>query len=202
MTAHPIGRMALVPTLLLLLLPLAALAHGNNPSHDHGLLQGLRHPLGGLDHLLAMLTVGLWAALALPAGRRLVAPALFVGALLAGAVLARLGLATLGGLLEPAIALSVLLLGALLAGGARVGAAAGLMLVAAAGALHGIAHGLEAAPGGGFVAYAIGFVAATAALHAAGLAAGAWLARTRAAVLRAAGLLVGLAGAALALGRF
>jgi len=199
MTAHSIGRMALVPTLLLL--PLAALAHGNDPSHDHGLMLGLLHPLGGLDHLLAMLTVGLWAALALTGGRRLAAPLLFVVALLAGAVLARLGLAALSGLLEPAIALSVLLLGALLAGGSRIGAAAGLGLVAAAGMLHGIAHGLEAAPGGGFAAYAVGFVAATAALHAAGLAAGAWLVRAHAAWLRSAGVLVGVAGAMLALGR-
>jgi urease accessory protein len=89
------------------------------------------------------------------------------------------------------------MLGALLVGGARVAPPLGLALSALAGALHGSAHGLEMAGGLSFVAYAGGFVLASALLHAAGLGAGVALVRLRATALRGAGWMLGLAGAAL-----
>jgi urease accessory protein len=154
------------------------------------------HPLGGADHLLAMVTVGLWSALALPAGRRLAAPIAFAGAMLAAVLVARAGLfGSLGGVLEPLVAASVVVLGALLVGGSRVAPMVGLALTALAGTLHGAVHGIEApsAPG----AYIAGFVLTTIALHLAGLAAG-----PRLAVLhRWAGAAVGMAGIAMLVAR-
>lgn len=192
-------RTAAVPLLAAAAAP--AWAHPGHAETLGGFLAGLTHPLGGLDHLLAMLAVGLWSAVALSAARRWTAPLGFVAAMTLGAFAARAGLLPLAGALEPLLGLSVLLLGALLAGGRRVAPGAGLALAAAAGALHGAAHGLEAAAA--FGSYVAGFVLATTALHAAGLGASAWLqARGCGLALRGLGALIGLAGAALALARF
>jgi hypothetical protein len=81
--------------------------HGVHGAFD--LAAGLAHPFAGLDHLLAMLAVGLWSAAALPAVRRLAGPALFLCALLAGALAgAQTGA---GGLVEVGVAFSVVLFG-------------------------------------------------------------------------------------------
>ena len=89
---HPRNARRLAP-LALALLPALALAHGGD-SHDHGAAEaffsGLTHPLTGIDHLFAMLALGMWSALALK--RAWVAPLAFVVALLAGALLAMAGL--------------------------------------------------------------------------------------------------------------
>ena len=138
-----------------------------HPGHAEGLAAGLAHPFLGLDHLLAMLAVGLWSARALPAGRRWQGPAVFVAAMLAAALAALAGVALPG--VEIAIAASVVLCGVLVAQGRALGAHTGLALVALAALAHGLAHGAEA-PAGGFALFAAGFVAATAALHGAGLA--------------------------------
>ena len=189
--------------LLLAAAPLAALAHTGHADPTLGFAAGLAHPFGGADHLLAMLAVGLWSTAALPAGRRALAPALFVGAMALAATLAQAGrLAPLHGALEHGalealLAASVLLLGALLVGGARVAPPLGLALSALAGALHGSAHGLEMAGGLSFAAYAAGFVLASAILHAVGLGTGVMLLRWRGGALRVAGWLVGLTGAAM-----
>ncbi|WP_026224840.1 HupE/UreJ family protein [Methyloversatilis thermotolerans] len=167
----------------------AAVAH----SHVGGFAAGFTHPLSGLDHLLAMLAVGLWSAAALPPSRRLVAPTLFMLTLFAGALL---GL-SFGAvpLTETGAALSVALFGLLLAGRARLPQAAGLGVTAVAGLLHGVAHGAEWVPGASFLAYVAGFMAASALLHGAGLSLGAhlatrggWLWRAQAALFAAAGL--------------
>jgi len=179
-----------------------AFAHPGHPDASMGFAAGFLHPLGGADHLLAMVAVGLWAAAALPPRRRWVAPLLFVATLTLGAALAHGGLALpLGGALELLIAGSVVLLGAMLVGVDRVRPAAGLVLTAAAGLLHGTAHGLEMSGGLSFVAYAGGFALASALLHAAGLGAGQALVRMRMAALRVAGAAVGLWGALLLLAR-
>lgn len=157
------------------------LAAANAAAHpDHGSASfsaGLAHPVGGLDHLLAMLAVGLWSAAALPPRRRIIAPALFVVLLVAGAWVGH-GLPAVR-FLEPALGASVLLLGALLLLPSRVSVAAGLALVAFAALAHGYAHGLEMA-GASAAAYGAGLALASALLHAAGLGLGAWLRRLRA----------------------
>lgn len=168
---HSAARGALA-ALVLLASAGAALAHPGHPavgSAEPGLLAGFAHPLG-LDHLLAMVAVGLWSAIALPAGRRLQGPAAFLAAMVGGALLGRV----LGApaLVEPALALSVVALALLIALPHRLPAGAGLALALAAGGLHGVAHGAELPAQGGFAAYAFGFVATTALLHAAGLGLG------------------------------
>ncbi len=151
----------------------SAFAHPGHLTSDGaapaGILAGFVHPLG-LDHLLAMMAVGLWSATALPAGRRLQGSVAFLAAMLAGAVLGR-GLA-LPGLIEPALAISVGVFGGLLALPRLLNVSSGLALVLLAGGLHGLAHGAELPAGGGFAGYAFGFVATTALLQAAGLALG------------------------------
>ncbi|HOL36768.1 MAG: HupE/UreJ family protein [Proteobacteria bacterium] len=179
-----------------------ASAHPGHPDAAMGFGAGFVHPLGGADHLLAMVAVGLWAAAALPPRRRWIAPLLFVAALTAGAALAHGGwLPAPGGSLELLIAASVVLLGAMLVGIDRVHAAAGLALTGAAGLLHGTAHGLEMAGGLSFVAYAAGFASASALLHCAGLGAAQALMRLRVGALRLAGAAVGTWGALLLVAR-
>ncbi|MFC7475271.1 HupE/UreJ family protein [Dankookia sp. GCM10030260] len=147
-----------------LLLPLPAFAHVGDGLH-HGLLAGFLHPLGGADHLLAMVMVGLWAGLSGGAAR-LALPGAFLGAMLAGFALAAAGLALPG--VEAGILASVVVLAVLALFAVRVPVVAAAGLVALAGLLHGQAHGIEMV--GGAAPYAAGFLAATAALHAAGLA--------------------------------
>jgi urease accessory protein len=161
----------------LLALAGAAAAHpGHGAAGDGGtaIWAGLTHPLG-LDHLLAMVAVGLWSALVLPAGRRLHGPAAFLVAMVTGAVAGR----ALGApaLVEPALALSVLAFAALIAAPRLLPLQGGLVVVALGGLLHGLAHGAELPAAAGFTGYAFGFVATSALLHAAGLALGAQLVR-------------------------
>lgn len=178
----------------LLLTATAARAHAGHGIEGFG--AGLAHPFMGWDHLLAMVTVGVWSAAVLPPGRRLAAPALFVAMLLAGALVALAG-AVLP-LVELVIAMSVVLLGAMLLLGRRIPVAPGLTLVALVAAVHGHAHGSEMAHGDSFALYATGFMLGSALLHAAGLAAGFALQRLPAWVGQLAAALVGSTGLLLA----
>ncbi|THF63030.1 HupE/UreJ family protein [Pseudothauera nasutitermitis] len=169
----------------------SALAH---PGHETAsFFSGFSHPLGGPDHLLAMLAVGLYAAR--QAGRqRWALPAAFVLAMLAGAGLGALGLALPA--VETGIAASVLVLGLLIAFAARLPMAAAVVLVAAFALFHGHAHHAEMGDGT-LAAYAVGFALATALLHGAGYLIGRWLPATPWAqrTQRAAGALIAGAGA-------
>ena len=132
-----------------------------------GLSEGLAHPTG-LDHLLAMVCVGLWSVSALPASTAWWGPATFMVLLVAGAALGMMGV-TLP-FLESAIALSVVLFGIMLVFVQRkMPTALGVMALAAF--FHGIAHGAES-PEAGFASYAVGFLLTTAALHFGGVLAG------------------------------
>jgi urease accessory protein len=165
-----------------------ALAH---PFHGAGggLAAGLSHPFLGFDHLLAMVAVGLWAARR--GGRALwLAPAAFVGAMALGGLAGFVGATLPAG--EHLVAGSVLALGLLLALPRTPALAAGVPLIALFGAFHGFAHASELPLQASAWRYAAGFLAATAALHAAGVMAGL---RVTAASLRASGLPIALAGA-------
>ena len=156
----------------LVLAALAALLAGPALAHPgHGadtLTAGLTHPLTGLDHLLAMLAVGVVAAQR--GGRAMwLWPASFVGAMLAGY---GLGAALPGSpLFEPGVLASMIVLGALIAGQARVPLAFGAALIGACGLCHGYVHGAES-PAGAGLGFPIGFVLATTTLHVAGLTLG------------------------------
>lgn len=175
-----------------------ALAAGTASAHTgHGtesLFQGLAHPLG-LDHLLAMVAVGVWSAAAFDGARRWIAPLTFLAAMTAAALLAMAGLAL--PFVEHGIALSVAMFGAMLAFAKRVPAAPGLALVAAAAALHGVAHGAELPAGASMAGYALGFLATTAALHAGGVGLGVALRERGAWIWRSGGALLGLTGVVL-----
>ncbi len=184
-----------VPTALLLLLASGtALAH---PGHDGGLAAGLAHPFTGLDHLLAMVAVGLWAAQQTAKNALWKIPLTFVVVMAVGAIMGMAGL-TLP-LVEPGIAASVMILGLLVAFSLRLPTKAGMVLVATFALFHGFAHGSEA-PLGSLSAFATGFILATASLHGLGMSLG-LIARHRAEIaLRVAGAGMALAGAWLVLG--
>ncbi|MBA4178419.1 MAG: urease accessory protein UreJ [Leptothrix sp. (in: Bacteria)] len=174
----------------------AASAAQAHPGHGvEGLAAGLAHPFTGLDHLLAMLAVGLWSAASARGAQRVRGPLVFLAMLLFGGLLASAGLVLPG--LEGGVALSVVLLGVLMLGARRIAAPAGLLIVASAALLHGQAHGIEWNSGSPFAAYATGFLLGSAALHGAGLAAGAWLQRVQVWAWRAAATLIGGSGLAM-----
>jgi urease accessory protein len=159
------------------------------------LMSGLAHPFG-LDHLLAMVAVGVWSVSALPARQAWQGPATFMVALVVSAVLGANGV-TLP-FMEHAIALSVVLFGAMLIAAAKpMPKIWGLGLIAAAASLHGLAHGAET-PSTGFANYATGFLLTTAALHLGGVGMGLgirrWLAARSGVVLGSLGGVLGFAG--------
>ena len=131
-----------------------------------GFESGLTHPFMGIDHLMAMLTVGMWSALALN-NQRWLGPATFVGGMSLGAILGLNGVAL--PFLEPSIALSVVVMGLLLLAFSRVTTQASLGLIGLFALFHGNAHGLEAPLGGTVAVYMAGFLLSTSLLHVAGL---------------------------------
>jgi urease accessory protein len=155
--------------LVVLLSAVSASALAHPGAAAHGLASGLAHPFSGLDHLLAMLAVGLWSW-QLGGRARLAGPLVFLLLLGTGGMLGFAGV-TLPGL-ETGVAASVLLLGLLIAFALRlplVGACAAIGVFAL---LHGMAHGSELPQHASAWTYAAGFVFASTLLHGAGLALG------------------------------
>jgi urease accessory protein len=157
-----------------------------------GFTCGLLHPFTGLDHMLAMLAVGLLAV-------QLRAPRLLPGAFLLAMCLGAAAGAWAGPLtgLEQGIAASVFVLGLLAALRVRMPAWAGAAWVGAFALLHGAAHGAEMPASAGALPYGLGFVAATSLLLAAGVAAGNLSSRLPGRASRAPGWIVAAAGLAL-----
>ena len=188
-------RLGLIATLALL--PGLAQAH---PGHNvSGLAAGITHPLMGMDHLLAMVAVGLCGA-KLGGAARWLLPLLFVAVMLVGGALAMAGVHLPG--VELGIVGSVIVLGALLVVVQRGQTAPVALLVAGFSLFHGYAHGAEMPAAAGALSYALGFAVATAALHAAGLFGGLWLQERKAArvVMGSLGALISLAGVGMAVG--
>jgi urease accessory protein len=177
-----------------LLLPTAALAHPGHAPDQGQFLHGLAHPVGGADHLLAMVALGL---LAVQLGGRAIwaLPLTFVAAMIAGGAMGAGGIGFPA--VEPMILASVVILGVLVAMALRPPLALLLPAVAVFGAAHGWAHGAEG-PASGLMLYAAGFALATLALHLAGIALGRLL--SRGVELRVLGGGTTLAGLALAFG--
>ena len=180
----------LLAAILMLATSSAAFAHpGHNAS---GLAAGLLHPFSGLDHLLAMVAVGLWAAQG--GDKRIwLLPATLMTMLAVGAGLAMQWQSL--PLVESGIATSVLALGLLIALTLRFPVMLSVAVAALFGLLHGYAHGLELPESAAPSAYALGFLATTAALHLSGITAGI-LTRNRFAILaRSLGIVIAASGA-------
>lgn len=147
------------------LAPSLASAH-TGVGHVEGFAHGFVHPLGGLDHVLAMVTVGLFAA-QLGGWARWLVPASFVSVMVLGGALGLAGVAV--PFVELGIGLSIVVLGGVVAFNLRAGVAAAMALVGFFAVFHGYAHGAEMPESANGLAYGAGFVLATAMLHAAGL---------------------------------
>ena len=132
-------------------------------------IAGLEHPFSGLDHIAAMVAVGLWAAL--KGGRALwLWPVAFVSAMLIGGALGMAYVAV--PFVEPGILASVVVLGLLVALAADLPLPVGAAIIAMFAIFHGHAHGAELPPGANAMAFSVGFVIATGLLHLAGIAFG------------------------------
>ena len=157
-----------------------------------GFLTGVGHPVSGLDHVVAMIAVGLWGAqLGVPALWLL--PVTFPMMMALGGLIGLLGVPLPG--IEVGIAASAVVLGLVVMFALRPPLAVAVALVALFAIFHGHAHGTELPPGQSALLYSMGFVVATGCLHGVGIAIGViqrW--RWGQTLLRAAGAVVALAG--------
>ena len=148
--------------------PALALAHVGQ-GRAEGFLAGLSHPVSGLDHVLAMVAVGLW-------GAQLGAPAIWLLPVTFPVVMAFGGMLGLAGMplpgVEAAIALSGILLGLAVLAEWRPPLPLAAVIVGFFAVFHGHAHGAELPAGASGLTYSIGFVAATGTLHAVGIGIG------------------------------
>ncbi|PZQ87244.1 MAG: urease accessory protein [Leifsonia xyli] len=150
------------------LLPQAALAH-TGVGDTNGFAHGFMHPIGGVDHVLAMVAVGILAAQL--GGRAIwLVPAAFVGMMVVGGAIGMSGVDI--PLVEVGIALSVVVLGLAVALGMNIPLVAAMALVGFFAIFHGHAHGAEMPETASCLGYGVGFVIATALLHAAGVGIG------------------------------
>jgi urease accessory protein len=157
-------RMALLLGLMITLAP-AARAHVESGGAG-SLISGLLHPVTGLDHVVAMVAVGLWGAvLAAPAIWLL--PVAFPMVMAFGGLIGLLGLPLPG--VEVGIAISGMVLGLLVALERRVPLAVALALVGVFALFHGYAHGRELPDGANTLLFSLAFVAATGLLHLVGI---------------------------------
>ncbi|MBW7957049.1 MAG: HupE/UreJ family protein [Deltaproteobacteria bacterium] len=175
-----------------LLMPAAAYAH-TGLGNAHGFMHGFGHPVGGLDHVLAMVAVGIWAAQA--GGRTVWAiPAGFVSLMAFGGFLGLNGITV--PLIEEGIATSVLVLGLFVTVAARFPVALSVVIVGVFAIFHGHAHGAEIPGSASGLAYSAGFVISTALLHLCGIGIGiAFKVLNRIHLMRYAGGLIAAGGA-------
>ena len=164
------GKQCLVQFLLafLVLVPSSAFAHVER-GQATGFVTGLEHPWSGLDHVLAMIAVGLWGAQLGPPAIWLL-PVTFPMVMSLGAMMGLLGIPLPG--IEIGIALSAILLGTMVFGELRPKLAIAVMLVGFFAIFHGHAHGTELPPGQSGLLYSMGFVMATGILHGLGITIG------------------------------
>lgn len=159
------------PLVLLLLtvgLPAVACAHGETGTVG-GFVSGFTHPLGGLDHIVAMVAVGLWGAFL--GGRAMwTLPVVFPVVMALGGALGVVGIGLPG--VETGIALSGVVLGIMVALAARPPLWLAAVLVGVFAVFHGHAHGTELPEAANALTFAIGFVIATGLLHLCGIAFG------------------------------
>ena len=177
-------------SLVIIAMAFSGLAQAH-PGHGGGYLAGLSHPFTGLDHLLAMLGVGVWAA-QLGGRAKYLGPASFIACMAVAASVGMSGIAL--PMVESGIATSVLLLGLLIAFSIKVPVALSASIVGLFAVLHGYAHGVEMPQLSTPWVYGIGFVLSTAVLHGLGLLLGQGL-NKQTIGLRAVGAIIAASGA-------
>jgi urease accessory protein len=175
-----------------LLEPGLVLAHVGQGDISGGFVAGLEHPIFGLDHVVAMVAVGIWGA-QLRAPAIWVLPVTFPLVMSFGGILGGLGVPIPG--IEIGIAVSAIVLGAMVALAARPPLRVAAVIVGVFAIFHGYAHGAELPESANAISYAMGFVIATGSLHALGILIGvinkwSWGGKC----LRAGGVLIGLCG--------
>ena len=167
----------------------------------NGFVHGFAHPLGGIDHILAMVAVGLFAA-QLGGRALLLVPLSFVSMMIVGAAVGAAGIEL--PLAEVAIGLSVVALGIAVALGLDIATVAAVAIVGFFAIFHGYAHGLEMPEAASGLEYGFGFVLATASLHFVGIGCGLFIGRSGRLfgrrILQAGGGAMALAGAAVLAG--
>ncbi len=189
---RPVSAILPVSMLLLALMPRLAFAHVAQGDIGGGLVSGFLHPILGLDHVVAMIAVGMWGA-QLGAPAIWVLPVTFPVVMALGGVLGAMGLPI--PFIEIGIAVSAIMLGAMVAFAARPPLWVAGILVGLFAIFHGYAHGAELPESANAIAFSIGFVVATGLLHAVGILFGAanrW--RSGATALRAGGAAISAAG--------
>ena len=158
----------LAPLFMLLCYVQAAEAHVNK-GEGVSFLSGFKHPISGLDHVVAMVAVGLWGA-QLGAPAIWILPVAFPLVMAVGGMLGLLGVPLPG--IELGIAASAIMLGAAVMLRLRPPLAVAALLVGFFAIFHGYAHGSELPPGESGLLYSLGFVIATGCLHAVGITIG------------------------------
>jgi len=162
-------------------------------THEASWFSGFIHPFLGIDHLLAMLAVGLWAAQ--QGGSRLwQLPVAFLSMMIFGAMLGQAGLSL--PLVEAGIASSLLLLGLMLTFATRLSVMPSMLMVGLFAVFHGHSHGTEMPQTLALIDYALGFIFATSILHGLGIASGLLIRGVQSEkLLRIGGIAIGLTGA-------
>ncbi|MCC7390393.1 MAG: HupE/UreJ family protein [Phycisphaerales bacterium] len=196
---RPGVRMLLPACAAMLALPAAALAHDESGAAG-GLLSGMHHPVSGLDHIVAMIAVGLW-------GAQLGKPGVWLLPVTFPLMMAVGGFLGLAGVPLPAvelgIAFSAIVLGAVVLANAKLPLWAAMLIVGCFAVFHGHAHGTELPESASAALYSIGFVISTGLLHATGIGIGLLQHWKRGAIaVRFAGCLVTMAGVYFAWGVF
>jgi urease accessory protein len=179
--------------LLLTTLTAPSVAHAHpGVGEVSGLLNAMGHPLGGLDHICAMVAVGLWAGQM--GGRSIWAvPLTFISVMALGGILGMKGISL--PFVETGVIFSVLTLGVLIAASARLPLVTSVMIIGLFAIFHGYAHGAETPETASRLAYAAGFIIATAFLHACGIGLGVGIQRlARPTIARFAGAVIVLCG--------
>jgi len=176
--------------LTLCLLPVLANAH---PGHDgHSMFAGMAHPWLGMDHLIVMLAVGMWAS-QLGGGMRWALPLSFVTMMIVGAAMGLGGIQL--GAVEQSIAASVCVLGLFLSTAIRFPTVVCILLTSCFALFHGYAHAAEAG-GNSALLYIGGFAVSTALLHGLGLGIGRLLSQHQR-VIRWVGAAIAISGVAM-----
>ena len=198
--SSPSGSPRLLFFVAALLAPCLAYAHVGQGDIGGGFVSGFMHPILGLDHVIAMVAVGMWGA-QLGAPAIWVLPVTFPIVMAFGSVLGAMGVPIPG--IEVGIAISAIALGAMVAFAARPPLWVAAIMVGVFAIFHGYAHGAELPESANAIAFSIGFVVATGSLHALGILIGVanrW--KTGAKLLRAGGAAIAAGGVYFLAGHF